>query len=64
MDISKLIEWNERNNIKVLRISSDMFPRIVDDKVEEYTIDFAREELRKAGALANKYGHRIVMHPG
>jgi len=62
-DISKLIEWNEANNIKCLRLSSDMFPHFTDPETEPYTLDFAKAELKKAGKLANKYGHRIVMHP-
>jgi len=63
-DIIKLIEWNEQNNIKCLRLSSDMFPHFTDTKTEPYTIDFAIPDLKKAGDLANKLGHRIVMHPG
>jgi UV DNA damage endonuclease len=63
-DISELITWNEANNIKVLRLSSDIFPHFTDTETEKYTIDFAREELKKAGELANRLGHRILMHPG
>lgn len=63
-DIVKLIEWNRDNNIRCLRLSSDIFPRFTDPEVEKYTIDFARDELKKAGDLSNKLGHRIVMHPG
>lgn len=62
-DIVPLIEWNEKNNIKVLRLSSDIFPHFTDCETEKYTIDFAREELKKAGNLANRLGHRILMHP-
>jgi UV DNA damage endonuclease len=29
-----------------------------------YDLSFADEGLRAAGDLANKYGHRITMHPG
>ena len=63
-DIATMIEWNEANNIKCFRLSSDMFPHFTDTDTEKYTIDFASEELKKAGDLAKKYGHRICMHPG
>ena len=63
-DISTMIEWNEQHNIRCFRLSSDMFPHMTDTETEKYTIDFATEELIRAGNLAKEYGHRIVMHPG
>ena len=63
-DIKKLIKWNRDNNIRCLRLSSDIFPHFTDTETEKYTIDFAREELKAAGDLANSLGHRILMHPG
>lgn len=29
-----------------------------------YTLEYCAELLAKAGALANKYGHRLTTHPG
>lgn len=58
-----MIEWNQKNGIQVLRVSSEMFPRATDEKCG-YTIEFAEEELKKAGELAKKYGHRLTFHPG
>lgn len=63
-DIIPLIEWNKNNNIHCLRLSSDMFPHFTDTETEKYTIDFAKDDLKAAGDLANSLGHRIVMHPG
>jgi UV DNA damage endonuclease len=63
-DISTLIKWNENNNIQCLRLSSDLFPHFTDTETEKYTIDFAKDELQKAGELATSLGHRILMHPG
>ena len=63
-DISKMIEWNQQHGIRCFRLSSDMFPHMTDTETEKYTIDFASEGLQRAGELAKKYGHRIVMHPG
>ncbi|EAS01904.2 UV damage endonuclease UvdE (macronuclear) [Tetrahymena thermophila SB210] len=62
-DLYKMIEWNQKNGIQVLRVSSEMFPRATDEKCG-YTIEFAKEELKKAGDLAKKYKHRLTFHPG
>lgn len=63
-DLSKLIEWNERHGIKVLRVSSEIFPHYANPKVVDYDLEFAREALERAGALARKYNMRITFHPG
>jgi UV DNA damage endonuclease len=63
-DIQELIVWNYENNIRCLRLSSDMFPHFTDTETEKYTIDFAKDELEFAGGLAKSFGHRILMHPG
>ncbi|TBU47156.1 UV-endonuclease UvdE [Dichomitus squalens] len=62
-DLSRLIEWNEENNIKFLRISSEMFPFASHDTYG-YSLDYADRELKAAGDLARKYGHRLTSHPG
>ena len=63
-DLISLIEWNEANGIRVFRLPSDMFPHKTNPKVHDYTLDFADAELKAAGALAKKYGHRLTFHPG
>lgn len=63
-DIVKLLEWNKKNGIKCLRLSSDIFPHFTDRETEKYTIDFASEKLKTAGDYANNMSSRIVMHPG
>ena len=63
-DLVPMLEYNNEHNIRCFRISSDIFPHFTDDQTESYTIDFAREGLRKAGELARKYGIRLLMHPG
>jgi len=71
-DICTMIEWNEKHNIKVFRLSSEIFPQftnplildILRDRGDgEYNMLFAREALAKIGELANKYKHRITFHP-
>jgi len=63
-DMIKLIEWNEKNGIKVLRMSSDLFPHKSNLKVCDYDFDFAKDLLKQIGNLAKKYNHRLTFHPG
>ncbi|KAM5546068.1 hypothetical protein V8D89_000194 [Ganoderma adspersum] len=62
-DLSRLIQWNEENNIKFLRVSSEMFP-FASHEEYGYSLDYAEKELKAAGDLARKYGHRLTSHPG
>ncbi|KAH9903260.1 UV-endonuclease UvdE-domain-containing protein [Cubamyces lactineus] len=62
-DLARLIEWNEQNHIRFLRVSSEMFPFASHDKYG-YTLEYAEKELKAAGDLAKKYGHRLTTHPG
>ncbi|THH32849.1 hypothetical protein EUX98_g1369 [Antrodiella citrinella] len=62
-DLSKLIQWNEENNIKFLRVSSEMFP-FASHADHGYSLEYAAEELKAAGDLAKKLGHRLTAHPG
>ena len=50
-------------NIRFFRISSDMFPFASHEKYG-YSLDYCAPLLAQAGALANKYGHRLTTHPG
>ena len=63
-DIIPMILWNEMNNIKVLRLSSELLPHFTDTHTEKYDMEFAREEFKKVGILASELGHRITFHPG
>lgn len=62
-DLAAMIQWNEDNNIRFMRLSSEMFPFASHEKYG-YTLDYAKPELQVAGALARKYGHRLTTHPG
>lgn len=62
-DIAPHIEWNERHNIRFMRLSSEIFP-FASHEEHGYDISFAAAELRTAGDLAKKYKHRLTMHPG
>ncbi|KAG1751395.1 UV-endonuclease UvdE-domain-containing protein [Suillus paluster] len=62
-DALKIIEWNEENNIRFMRLSSEMFP-FASHELYGYSLDYCAPVLAKVGALANKYGHRLTVHPG
>ncbi|KAI0064003.1 UV-endonuclease UvdE [Artomyces pyxidatus] len=62
-DLCKLIQWNEDNQIKFLRISSEMFP-FASHATYGYDLDYASAELKVAGDLAKSLGHRMTLHPG
>ncbi|KIK69416.1 hypothetical protein GYMLUDRAFT_35478 [Collybiopsis luxurians FD-317 M1] len=62
-DLMTLIQWNEDNKIRFLRISSEMFP-FASHSIYGYSLSYCAPLLAEAGALANKYGHRITTHPG
>ncbi|EGO00170.1 hypothetical protein SERLA73DRAFT_107167 [Serpula lacrymans var. lacrymans S7.3] len=62
-DMLKIIEWNERNNIRFMRLSSEMFP-FASHAIYGYSLTYCAPLLASIGALAAKYGHRLTTHPG
>ena len=64
-DLIKIIQWNEDNNIKVFRMSSDIYPWMSEYEFKDlpgyHTIC---KLLKQAGDLAQGYGHRLSFHPG
>ena len=65
MDLFKILEWNVQNNIKVFRLSSDMFPWASEYGIENSPY-YKRIEtvLQACGHYAKKHGIRITCHPG
>lgn len=63
-DVVKMIEWNERNGIRVMRLSSDLFPHKTNPGIEDYDYEFADDLLIKIGEVYKKYNHRLTFHPG
>ena len=63
-DLLALISWNEENGIKVLRISSELFPHKSNPKVQDYSFDFAKPLLKQIGDKAKSLNHRLTFHPG
>lgn len=62
-DLITMIQWNEDNLIRFLRLSSEMFP-FASHEHHGYSLDYCADLLKEAGDLANKYGHRLTTHPG
>lgn len=63
-DLYKLIMWNESHGIRVLRISSGLFPHYSNPRVVDYDMEFADKLLKKIGEVARNLGHRLTFHPG
>jgi len=63
-DLLKMLEWNEKNGIKVFRLSSELFMHKTNPKVQNYSYDFSISLLKKIGNYAKKHNHRLTFHPG
>ena len=63
-DLIKMIEWNEAHGIRVMRLSSTLFPHKTNPSIENYTYDFAQPLFEKIKETHKKYGHRLTFHPG
>jgi UV DNA damage endonuclease len=64
-DLITLIEWNNRHEIKVFRMTSCMFPWASEYNLEELP-DYENivKCLKIAGEKAKNYGQRLSFHPG
>lgn len=64
-DLVKIINWNNRNGIKLFRISSDMFPWMSEYKLSDLP-DYTKiaNTLKGAGKIAMDNGQRLTFHPG
>ena len=63
-DVLTLMDWNEKNGIKVFRLSSELFPHKSNPKINDYHFDFALPLLKEIGKKAKLYGQRLTFHPG
>ena len=63
-DIMRMILWNDKNGIRVFRLTSNIFPHLSNPKTEKYTLDFADSKLKEVGKLAREYNMRLTFHPG
>lgn len=63
-DVLTMMDWNEKHNIKVFRLSSDLFPHKSNIKIDDYGYEFAKDLLIQIGEKSKKYNQRLTFHPG
>ena len=64
-DLKKILEWNEQNDIKFYRMSSDVFPWMSEYEFRELPdYDEICYLLDDAGEYATLNNHRLTFHPG
>ena len=64
-DLKKILEWNEQNDIKFYRMSSDVFPWMSEYEFRELPdYDEICYLLDGAGEYATLNNHRLTFHPG
>ena len=64
-DLLKVLQWNEEHDIRLFRVSSDMFAFWSEYELKDLP-DFEEisSALREAGDYAKEHGHRLTFHPG
>jgi UV DNA damage endonuclease len=64
-DLYSIMQWNAKTNIKLFRMSSDMFPWASEYKLSDLP-DFSKISmwLTKSGTFAREQGIRLTFHPG
>lgn len=64
-DLIEVIKWNEKNGIKLYRMSSDMFPWSSEYNFNDLPdITKIKNLMLGLGNLVKQYGHRLSFHPG
>jgi len=64
-DLKKILEWNEQNDIKFYRMSSDIFPWMSEYEFRELpNYNEICYLLDDAGEYATLNNHRLTFHPG
>lgn len=63
-DLVRILKWNEENNIKVFRISSNIFPWNSEYEIEQLPdYDTIAEYLYLAGQIIKQSNQRVSFHP-
>ena len=64
LDLRKILEWNNKNDIRMYRMSSDIFPWCSEYEISDLP-DFEEIaiELKMCGDLAKTTDQRITFHP-
>lgn len=68
-DLRQILEWNEENNVKVFRISSEVFPQSTNGDLSYCPADLPDGEeivatIKDCGVYAFQHGHILALHPG
>ena len=59
-----MVRWNDKYNIKFMRLSSEMFPFASHEEYGYKLAPFASEVLAEVGSVIAELGHRVTTHPG
>ncbi len=64
-DLYEVVQWNEKNGIKLFRVGSDIFPWSSEYEYSDLPqYKEACELLKKIGDYVTKIGQRLSFHPG
>jgi len=64
-DLVEVIKWNQKNNITLYRMSSDMFPWSSEYNFDDLPdITKIKNIMLGLGNIIKQYGHRVGFHPG
>lgn len=63
-DLAKMIDWNHRHGVRVLRVSSGLVPHASNRRVAFGTLNRFQHLFEEIGSLARKYKQRLTFHPG
>ena len=64
-DLLKVLEWNDRHNIRFFRVSSDLFPWCSEYRIADLpNFNDIAYHLDQVGEYAFLNGHRLTFHPG
>lgn len=64
-DLYKILLWNEENNFKFFRLSSNIFPWHSEYRWEDLPLlEHIERWLTTCGDFAKEHGHRLTSHPG
>jgi UV DNA damage endonuclease len=63
-DLEKVVHWNNINDVKMYRITSDLFPWCSEYELTDLP-DYGeiKRSLAKSGAIAKEAGQRLTFHP-
>lgn len=74
IDLKKMLKWNKKHGIHVMRVNSEIFPHITNPKIIEIfgeiegkgysSMEFLRPYLEQVGEYAKSEDIRLTFHPG